>query len=95
MHLSVLRQKYKEPILNIAKICHVSNVRIFGSVARGEENDASDIDFLVHIEPEAGFSIGGLYWRLEELLGCPVDVVSDNSLHPVIRDKILQEAVPL
>jgi len=47
MHLSVLRQKYKEPILNIAKICHVSNVRIFGSVARGEENDASDIDFLV------------------------------------------------
>jgi predicted nucleotidyltransferase len=55
----------------------------------------SDIDFLVHMQPGAGFSLGRLQWRLEELLKQKVDVVPDTSLHHSIREKILSEAVSL
>jgi uncharacterized protein len=95
LDIETLRRNYKEQIISTAKKCHVGNVRVFGSVARGDANEDSDIDFLVHIEPGAGFSIGGLYWQLEELLGCKVDIVSDTSLHWTVRDKILNEAIPL
>jgi predicted nucleotidyltransferase len=47
------------------------------------------------MKPNSGFGIGGLQWRLEELLKCHVDVVPDTCLHPRIKDKILKEAVPL
>jgi predicted nucleotidyltransferase len=95
MNLEILRQKYKKQIMAIAKNCHVGDIRVFGSVARGDARDDSDVDFLVHVEPEAGFSVGGLYWQLEELLGCKVDIVPDSSIHWAIRDRILKEAVPL
>lgn len=95
MNLDILRRDYKTQILTIAHKCHVGNIRVFGSVARGDEREDSDIDFLVHVEPEAGFSIGGLYWQLEELLGCKVDIVPDSSIHWAVRERILKEAVPL
>ncbi len=95
MNLTTLRTKYKHEILDIARLCHAENIRIFGSVARGEATKTSDIDFLVHMQPGAGFSIGGLQWRLEELLKHKVDVVPDTSLHHLLREKILEEAVPL
>jgi len=95
MNLSVLRTKYKHEILRIARSCHAENIRVFGSVARNEENDTSDIDFLVHMQPGTGFSIGGLQWRLEALLNQKVDIVPDTSIHPSIREKILSEAVAL
>jgi predicted nucleotidyltransferase len=95
MNLMTLRTRYKRKILAIASLCHAENVRIFGSVARQEETDESDIDFLVHMQPDAGFSLGGLQWRLEELLKHKVDVVPDTSLHHLFREKILKEAVPL
>jgi predicted nucleotidyltransferase len=53
------------------------------------------VDFLVHPQPGAGFSIGRLYWQLEELLGCKVDIILDTSIHPVIREQVLKEAVLL
>ena len=95
MNLQTLRTKYKRKILVIAQLCHAENIRVFGSVARNEATADSDIDFLVHMQPGAGFSLGGLQWRLEELLKQKVDVVPDTSLHYSIREKILSEAVSL
>ena len=95
MDLIILQRDYKEQILEIAEICHAENIRIFGSLVRGEQREGSDIDFLVHMKPNSGFGIGRLQWRLEYLLKCHVDVVPDTCLHPRIKDKILKEAVPL
>lgn len=95
MDLKTLKRDYKDQILKIAEVCHAENIRIFGSLARGEQNEWSDIDFLVHMKPDSGFGIGGLKWRLEELLDCKVDVVSDASLNPLIKDSVLKEAVRL
>ena len=72
------------------------NVRVFGSVARGEDDDKSDIDLLV--EFESGRSLldhAGLWLELQDLLGCKVDVVSERGIKPRIRDRVLREAVPL
>ncbi len=72
------------------------NVRLFGSVARGEAGEKSDIDLLVEFEP--GRSLldhAGLMVELEELLGRKVDVVSEQSLYWLIRRRILKEARPL
>jgi predicted nucleotidyltransferase len=95
MNLKTLRTKYKREILVIAELCHAENVRVFGSVARNEATVDSDIDFLVHMQPGSGFSLGGLQWRLEALLKQKVDIVPDTSIHHSIREKILSEAVPL
>lgn len=95
MDLTTLQRDYKVQILNIAEMCHAENIRVFGSIVRGERCEDSDIDFLVHMKPDSGFGIGGLKWRLEELLKCKIDVVPDTSLHPMIKEKILKEAVTL
>lgn len=88
-------RNYKADILRIANDCNAENIRLFGSVVRGDQREDSDIDFLVHMKPGSGFCLGGLKWRLEELLKTKVDVVPDTSLHPFIRDRILQEAIKL
>ena len=95
MDISTLRKRYKEEILSIANLCNAENIRIFGSVATNTAGEDSDIDFLVHMKPGSGFCLGGLKWRLEELLQCTVDVVPDTSLHPFLKDKILSEAITL
>lgn len=71
-------------------------VRIFGSVARGEADEESDVDSLVDMEQGRSLmDMGGLLMDLQELLGCKVDVVSEKGLRSRIRDRILEEAVPL
>jgi uncharacterized protein len=95
MDLQSLLQK-REQILATAVHYGAYNVRIFGSVARGEANDASDIDFLVNLE--AGRSLmdlGGLLYDLQKLLGIEVDVVTEKGLRARIRDQVLREAIPL
>jgi hypothetical protein len=83
-------------VLRLAAQNGASNVRIFGSVARGEAKSDSDIDFLVHLEQGRSLMDLSRFWlELEDLLGCKVDVVSDDSLHWYIRDRVLNEAVPL
>ena len=72
------------------------NVRIFGSALRGEEDPNSDVDFLIDIvgHTSAWFP-SGLAPELQDLLGRPVDVVTEKSLHWALRDRVLQEACPL
>lgn len=93
--IGVLRD-YKDRILALAETHKAENIRVFGSVARGDAGIASDIDLLVHFKKGASlFDIAGLGEDLSELLKKEVDIVPDDSLHWFIRDRILQEAVPL
>lgn len=86
----------REEILRIAAKHGAYNVRVFGSVARGESDEDSDIDFLVEMgEEHSPFFPGGLLAELEELLGTRVDIATENGLHWYIKDKVMQEAVPL
>jgi predicted nucleotidyltransferase len=72
------------------------NVRIFGSVARGEDADNSDIDLLVDFDSGVGLvDLVGLGRELTELLGADVDVVPGDALKPGLRDRVLAEAIPL
>jgi predicted nucleotidyltransferase len=91
----LLRQK-RDDILRLAAIYGARNVRIFGSVVRGEAGADSDIDFLVDMEPgRTLFDLGGLLFELQELLGVHVDVVPEGGLRENIRSQILKEAAPL
>lgn len=85
----------REQILQLATAQGVSNVRVFGSVARGEATPDSDIDFLVDGLENAAWGGGRLLMELQALLGRQVDLVSERDLHPLIRDAVLKEAVPL
>ncbi len=72
------------------------NVRVFGSVARGEDTDTSDIDLLVDLDDGVGLvSLAGLNRELAELLGVDVDVVPAATVKPAVRDEILSEAIAL
>jgi predicted nucleotidyltransferase len=96
MELAVLLRQKREKVLETAARYGASNVRVFGSVARGEADASSDIDFLVNME--AGRSLmdlGGLLVELQELLGAEVDVVTEKGLRPRIREQVLKDAIPL
>ncbi len=96
MDIEELLKTKQEDILRIAAKHGAHNVRVFGSVARGEADEDSDIDFLV--EMEAGRSLldmGGLLMDLRELLKRDVDVVTERGLKPRIRERVLREAVAL
>ncbi len=91
----LLRQK-REDILRLAATYGARNVRIFGSVVRGEAGVDSDIDFLVDMDPgRTLFHLGGLLFELQELLGVEVDVVPEGGLRENVRSQILKEAAPL
>jgi uncharacterized protein len=91
--LEELRSR-REDILSIAAKWGASNVRVFGSVARGDATDGADVDFLVDLEPGRSlFDLGGLLMDLQELLGVPVDVGTDVKSR--MRDRVQAEAVPL
>lgn len=97
MKLKELLQEKREEILSIANKHGAYNLRIFGSVVRGEETETSDIDFLIDYDLEkiSAWFPGGLIQDLESLLNRKVDVVTSQSLHDLIRDKVFNEAVPL
>jgi uncharacterized protein len=89
-----LVQSKREEILRVAAGHGAHNVRIFGSFARGEADEASDIDFLVEMEPGRSLlDLGGLQVELESLLGRRVDVVTVRGLKARIRSTVLREAV--
>ena len=91
-----LLQAKREDILCLAEQYGARNVRIFGSVARGEDDEQSDIDLLVDMEPGRSLlDLGALLMDLRELLDCEVDVVTERSLRERMKDRVLREAVTL
>jgi len=93
--LDTLRREKKPDILRLAEVYGAHDVRIFGSVARGDNRDNSDIDFLVEFDKgRTLFDLVGLRLDLQELLGATVEVVTPNSLR-YIRDRVVAEAQPL
>ena len=96
MYFSELLRDKREAILQVAAKHGARNVRVFGSVARGEADDQSDIDLLVDMEPGRSLlDLGGLLMDLQDLLGQNVDVVTERGLKPRIRERVLAEAVVL
>ena len=86
----------REDVLRVARLHGASNVRVFGSVARGEAGPDSDVDFLVDMEPGRSLlDLGGLLMDLQELLGRRVDVVTERGLRERVRERVLREAVLL
>jgi uncharacterized protein len=96
MDFHTLSQTRRDDILSIAARHGACNVRVFGSVARGDAGRESDVDILVDMEPGRSlFDLGGLLYDLQALLGVEVDVVTEKGLRPRIRAQVLREAVPL
>jgi uncharacterized protein len=87
----------RDIILKTAEECGLTNVRVFGSVARGEETDESDVDILVSRIPNAskGLRTYGFPAELEKIIARNIDFVVDSTLHWAIRDRVLKEAKPL
>lgn len=91
-----LLREQREEILVICARYGARNVRIFGSVARGDADEQSDIDFIVDLEEgRTLFDLGGLQYELELLLKRPVDIVTESGLKLRIRDRVLHEAIAL
>jgi len=96
MDIHDLLKEKREEILRIAKEHGAYNVRLFGSVARGEADSKSDLDLLVEMEPGRSLlDLGGLWSELNSLLGVKVDVVTEKGLKKRIRERVLKEAVPI
>lgn len=94
-HDGILREK-RSHILSLAKQYHADDVRVFGSVARGDSIASSDVDFLINPTNDCSlFDLGGLLMELQDLLGCKVDLVPEDSLKPQIRERVMKEAIPL
>jgi len=96
MNIAELLKEKRNEILRTAAKYGARNVRLFGSVARGEALQDSDVDLLVDLDPGRSlFDLGGLLMDLQDILECKVDVVTEKGLRPRIRDRILKEAKPL
>ncbi len=96
MDLDTLRSEYRDAILAITQKYGADNVRVFGSVARGEAGPDSDVDLLVHMRPGSSlFDLGGIYSELTTLLHCKVDIVSEKAVSPRLKDAIFKEATAL
>ena len=95
MEIEQLRA-YRDDILELAKRHNAPNIRVFGSVARGEASEDSEVDFLIDVSSEQTvFDLIRLIRALSELLECEVDVAQSTVLHPMMRDEVLKEAIPL
>lgn len=93
---SVLLKRYRAEILDLALRHGAGNVRVFGSLARGEGGEDSDLDLLVTLgEGRSLLDLVGLKQDLEDLVDRPVDVVTEQALSPYLRERVLSEAIPL
>lgn len=89
-------QEHREEIIELATKHGATDVRVFGSAARREADELSDIDFLVRMMPGRSlFDLGALLMDLQDLLGRRVDVVTERGLRPRMRERVLRDAVPV
>ena len=96
MRIKELLGSRRNEILNLAGTYGATNIRVFGSSARGEGGPASDVDLLVDMEKGRNLlDLVGFWQDLEELLGCRVDVITDGGISPYLRERIYAEAIPL
>jgi hypothetical protein len=96
MGIKELLESRRNEILDLAGTHGAKNIRIFGSVARGEGGPASDVDLLVDMEEGRNLlDLVGFWQDLEELLGCRVDVITEGGISPYLRERIYAEALPL
>ena len=94
--MSPILEKYREEILDLAERHGARNVRVFGSLARGEGREGSDLDLLVTLgEGRSLLDLVGLKQDLEDLVHRPVDVVTERALSPHLRASVLSEAILL
>ena len=94
--LEQLLHEKRDDIKRIAARHGASNIRVFGSVARGEAGPESDIDILIDVGPTtSSWFPAGLILDLEDLLGRRVEVITEKALNPALRDLVLREAIPL
>ena len=91
-----LIENNRAEILALADRHGVCNVWVFGSMARGDADDASDVDLLVSLPPDrTGLALGALLMDVQDLLQRRVEVITERGLHPALRDRVLREAQPL
>lgn len=91
-----LIETHRAQLLALARSRGVTGVRVFGSMSRGDGSDNSDVDLLVTLSPgTSGLALGGLLLDAQELLGRRVDIVTEASLHPALRERVVASAVPL
>ncbi|HEX8275950.1 MAG TPA: nucleotidyltransferase family protein [Longimicrobiaceae bacterium] len=96
MSIESLVLEKRVEILRIAELHGAYNVRVFGSVARGEAGPDSDVDLLIDVGGKtSSWFPAGLILDLEELLGRRVDVVTERALRPALRPYVLRDAIPL
>lgn len=96
MRPSIALDEHRDAVRRVILAHRVSNPRVFGSAARGEDSSASDLDILVDpTDRTTLFDIGSIRDELLALLGVPVDVVTPRALPPAFREKVLKEAVSL
>src|ERR1700722_6231352 len=96
MTLQGLRSRYRDQILALARKRGAPNVRVFGSLPRGDESSAPDVHLLVYFEPGRSLlDLTGLWLDLEATLGCKVDVVSSRGLRPRFASELMREAISL
>ena len=91
-----LLESHRDELLALARRRGVTAIRVFGSMSRGDADEDSDVDLLVTLSPgTSALALGGLLMDAKELLGRRVDVVTEASLHPALRERILADAVAL
>ena len=96
MDLNKTIQDKRAQIFEVAQKYGVTNIRVFGSIAKNQSHEKSDIDFLIKLRPKSSLlDLVAFKQDLEELLGCHVDVVTEASLSPYLKDEVLKTAVNL
>lgn len=91
-----LIETHRAELLALARRRGVTGVRVFGSMSRGNAGDNSDVDLLVTLAPgTSALALGGLLLDAQDLLGRRVDVVTEASLHPALRERVMAGAVLL
>ncbi len=94
--LGLRLRRHRRAVIALAEQRGAHNIRVFGSVARGEDTASSDIDLLVDLDDNVGLvALAGLRRELSELLGVDVDVVPASTLKQAVRDNVQTEAITL